>query len=78
MPDPRNIQFNWILPDGWSVDTDKRVYLRHWYNLLKDKPTEVEFTVTAGDQVDAMNRLVVECTSPGRPTVGYVPVTVLG
>jgi len=78
MPDPRNIEFNWILPEGWSVDTNKSVYLRHWYNLLKDKPTEVEFTITAGEQVDAMNRIVVEATAPGRPTVGYIPVTVLG
>ena len=78
MPDPRNIEFNWILPEGWSVDAPKSVYLRHWYNLLKDKPTEIEFTITAGEQVDAMNRIVVEAKAPGRPTVGYIPVTVLG
>ncbi|MBR5515448.1 MAG: ADP-ribosylglycohydrolase family protein [Clostridia bacterium] len=78
MPDPRNIEFNWILPEGWSVRAPKSVYLRHWYNQLVDRPTIIDFTITAGEQVDSMNRIVVEAKAPGRPTVGYIPVTVLG
>ena len=30
MPEPRNIELNWILPEGWSVTGKKTMYLRHW------------------------------------------------
>lgn len=78
MPDPRNSTFKWHLPEGWSIEGPGSVYLRHWYNQPGDKPTVVEFTLTAGDRVESFNRLIVEIAAPGRPTVGFVPVTVLG
>lgn len=78
LPDPRNIQFNWILPEGWTVQAPKTLYLRHWYNQIIDRPTVIDFTITAGENVDAMNKIIVEATAPGRPSVGYIPVTILG
>jgi len=35
-------------------------------------------TITASDRVEATNRIIVEAAAPGRPTVGLIPVTILG
>ena len=78
MPDPRNIMLKWHLPEGWTVKGPGSVYLRHWYNQLRDTSTAAEFVITAGENVEPLNRLVVEAIAPGRPTVGYIPVTILG
>ncbi|MBQ7500738.1 MAG: ADP-ribosylglycohydrolase family protein [Clostridia bacterium] len=78
MPDPRNIDLNWILPEGWSVSSPRTLYLRHWYNFTTDLPTTIEATLTAPENIEALNRIVLEASAPGRPTVGYIPITVLG
>ena len=36
------------------------------------------FVITAGEHVEAMNRIVVEIVCPGRPTPILVPLTILG
>lgn len=77
-PEPRNLCLRWILPEGWSVDCDSTLYLRHWYNFPTDMPTEITATLHAGENVEPFNRPVIEAYAPGRPTVGYIPVTVLG
>ena len=38
----------------------------------------LEGTITAGEQVDAMNRIIAEVTCDGHPTVGLIPITILG
>ncbi len=45
---------------------------------FRDTSTAAEFIITAGENVGPLNRLVVEAIAPGRPTVGYIPVTILG
>lgn len=67
---------HWYLPDGWSVSPspDGVVHVKQgpWTNTKT-----IEYTVTA-DRVPApMNRMAIELTITGRPTVILVPVTLL-
>lgn len=78
--DPRNVSLNFILPEGWSAECEKNVYLRHWFDNYKldDEPTPVRIKIRAGENVDAINRGILEVTAPGRPTVGYIPLIIPG
>ena len=69
-----------ILPEGWSAECEKNVYLRHWFDNYKldDEPTPVRIKIRAGENVDAINRGILEVTAPGRPTVGYIPLIIPG
>ncbi len=78
LPDPRNITFKWHLPEGWSVEGPGRAQLRHYYPDPQHGPTVCEFTIKAGERVEPFTRLIVEAASPGRPSAGLIPVTVLG
>lgn len=71
---PLPLFFRLYLPEGWTADGfRKSLYLNHEY-----KEAIWSVTLTAGEQVEPINRTVVEVTTPGRPTVGYLPITVLG
>ncbi|MGM9626254.1 MAG: ADP-ribosylglycohydrolase family protein [Eubacteriales bacterium] len=77
-PDPKHLRLRWLLPDGFTVSGGRRdVYLpantMHTYAVASQT-----YTVTAGDCVEAANRLVLEVSCNGRPTVGYLPVVLLG
>lgn len=43
-----------------------------------DREAVWEGVITAGEQVDAMNRIIAEVTCDGHPTVGLIPITILG
>ena len=34
--------------------------------------------ITAGEQVESVNRIIAEVTCDGHPTVGLIPITILG
>lgn len=79
MCDQRHLHIKLYLPDGWSASAYKRdVHL----NKASYKETvpghEWEVTLTAGNNVEAMNRAVVEVTSPGRPNALLIPITIAG
>lgn len=70
--------FRWWLPDGFSVEGKKSFIARNNY-IRNDKSDLTEtFTVTAGDKIEAKNRLVLEISIEGTPELVYVPVTFLG
>lgn len=73
MPEQKHYHLRWFLPDGWSVLGRK--------NICANSPEhrgESSFTITAGEDVEPVNRLVLEVTSAGRPTGIYLSVVVLG
>jgi len=78
-PDPKHLQLRWILPEGWSVTGGrKQLYLEHDTLRMPRKEAVINVTITANEVVAPMNRLVLEVTSPGRPTVGLIPIILLG
>jgi len=73
--DPVHLKIRLFLPEGWSAGGWRRdVFLHH------QMPDGIAWsvTITASDRVEATNRIIVEAAAPGRPTVGLIPVTILG
>lgn len=79
MPDPKHLHLRWLLPEGWSVRPSAHsVYLAHCGTMDMLSQNVLEAVIVASDKVEPINRLVLEAVCPGRPTVGLIPITVLG
>lgn len=79
MPDPKHLKLRWLVPDGFSVSGGvANVYLHHNSGRRERERDLTQVTLTAGERVEPVNRLVLEVTCDGRPTAGYIPVTLLG
>lgn len=76
---PINLSLRWILPEGFQV-TEGRGALRIAHNSShsKDHCVGADFVITAGETVQPANRLVLEVVADGRPTILYIPITLLG
>ena len=79
---PRHLQLRWILPDGWSVEGCKNeVYVPHSRPSIANSShtrAEISFSLRAGEKVDFRNRIILEITMEGHPTVGLIPIVVMG
>ncbi|MBQ4623786.1 MAG: hypothetical protein IJB51_04520, partial [Clostridia bacterium] len=77
MHNQMHYHLRWILPEGWSASYKKNVSCDYpWSDYVAESVSA--FTITAGERVEATNRLVLEVTSVGRPTCVYLPVILLG
>ena len=79
---PYNVSLRWWLPDGFTVEGKKSTLLYHTISR-EGYPGRVPYkdircVIRAGEQVDAVNRLVLEVMTDGRPTAVYVPLVLLG
>ena len=74
---PFNADLRWWLPEGFTVKGRKTAPLqrrdRHYSGT-----TDLNFTLTAGEEVEAENRIVLEINFKGRCTPVYVPIVLLG
>ena len=75
---PHQISLKWHLPEGWTVSGTKQNYVLQHQNRYNKPELVIECVVTAGTEVSATNRLILEITAPSRPTAGLVPVVILG
>jgi hypothetical protein len=75
--EPRNIAMRWILPDGFSVSGKKSIMV-HGFNPHSCGQASARFVIKAGEEVEAMNRAVLEITTLGRCTPMYICVPLLG
>lgn len=72
----RYIHIDFRLPEGW---TSKKRSLDVYVDIPKDDATySNSITFTAGEFVDGKNVIYADISSPGRPTVATVPITILG
>lgn len=76
----RKLQLRLILPETWTVGKYNRTF-----QLLYPQPihdlygiTETSFTVTAGEKIDAVNRVYAEITSPTLPYPVMIPIIFIG
>lgn len=75
----RQFHLRWFLPEGWSVSCKSFVpALEPLEYNNRTRLATAEFTITAGEKVDANNRLVLEVSSESRPSCVYVPIVLLG
>ena len=77
---PYGLRLSWLLPEGFTVESEdgQRLYLPHRNSHFPQAVATYRAKITAGETVAATNRLVLEVEIEGRPTVGYLPVTLLG
>ena len=75
MPSPLVFDIRLLLPEGVTTDrTRGRLYVDH-KNLMAETWS---FTVTANEELKAMNRILVEMDCPGRPQPALFAVPVIG
>ena len=72
-----NLNVRWYAPEGWSITPAPSMTVFSTHGWLSPKPAVLEFHIEAGVVDQPMNRLAVEITSDGRPTVMLVPVTLI-
>lgn len=76
---PYTVHIRLYLPEGFTADcTDFDICLPHWTPKTKDCISEEKIvSITAGENVSAVNRVVIEMRAEGRYTTAFVPVTFL-
>lgn len=50
----------------------------HGFNAHSDASAEADFVITAPENVEPSNRIVLEINLPGRISPLYAPITILG
>lgn len=75
MSDAKHLNIRLHLPEGWSASGWRRdVYLHH----QEPASAVLSITITANEQIGPINRVIVEASVMGRPSVGLIPITILG
>ena len=72
-----SLAFRWWLPEGFEVIGNKASYVGSHGDYKYAKPVTETFKIKT-TKTEAVNRLVLEISTPGRPTMTYLPVTLLG
>ena len=75
---PLNMSIRWWLPEGWTVEGKKNVYIPAWRVGQGVTWCEEEYIINSGDNVLDLNRIVAEFTVPGRVSSGYLPIVFIG
>ena len=74
---PKHLNLRFILPEGWSVSGGtKNMVIVDRYQ--KREGTSASFILTAGETVQAKNRVILEISCEGHPDVALIPMTFLG
>lgn len=71
------LSFRWWLPEGFEVEGNKSSYVGSQGDYRYGKPTVDTFKIKT-TKTESVNRLVLEISTPGRPTLTYLPITLLG
>ena len=77
---PHGVHLTWQLTEGFTVKAENgsRLYLPHYNSHTPSASVTYRARITAGDTVAPINRLVLTVEIAGRPTVGCIPLTLLG
>ena len=81
MPEDKHYHLRWITEGDMRVTSQlnlQDIRLGAQFNQFHVAQRSVPFTITAGEQVQPLNRIVLEISSVGRSMPLYVPITVLG
>ena len=77
--EPLNLSLRWLLPEGFHVVSGKSaIRINQENNHSKAHLGRADFVISAGETVQPVNRLVLEAVTDGRPTILYIPITLLG
>ncbi len=83
----RRASISWYAPAGFTVEGRKNVFMK-WLpggeggegalNFRADDANYSDITITAGENVESVNRIIFEIATPGMGQPLLVPVTILG
>lgn len=74
---PHPLSLRWILPEGFTVDGKKSAILPE-FTPHSHGDIYLDFTIKAGENVDAVNRIVLELAPIGRHQPMYISFVLLG
>ena len=74
--DQMHVNVKWFLPEGFTVDCPKNLFLN--YKSGKTQSSVCRFTITAGETVAADNDIVVQIKCPHRPNSAFIPLHLIG
>lgn len=76
----RKLQLRLILPEGWSVGNYRKTLTLPYRQPIHDTKgiEKTEFSITAGENVDVINRVYVEVTAPTLAYPVMIPITFIG
>lgn len=80
-PEDKHYRLRWLPEGDLRVSSQlnlQDIRLGKYLHLFHMPLRSVPFTITAGEQVQAVNRIVLEISSVGRSMPLYVPITILG
>ncbi len=75
---PMHLKLRYLPPEGFTASGEKSIYLNHFTAYTNCDNDFVDVVITAGENVEAVNRIVVEVIGEGRCTAAYVPIVLLG
>lgn len=77
-PEQKQYSLRFLCPEGWQAESARTAYSYPHPRDLKYGYNKVPFTIHAGEKTEAVNRIILELTSPGRPNAILVPIQVMG
>lgn len=80
LPGAKLYSLKWYLPEGWSVLGGRTLFTPASYRNMVDseyRDAETEFTIVAGEHVDAINSIVLDISMTDHPTHILAPITIL-
>ena len=77
---PKNVALELLLPDGFTASYTHNIYLEHdtGDRFVRDAKAYATVTVTAGENVNPLNRIIAVLSSPDSGCSGFVEINVLG
>ena len=76
---PENLSIRFITPEGFKVDGPRSFYMEGGSMANDYYPNaNNNYVITAGENVEAQNRIIVEVVCQGRPSVGLFEIILLG
>ncbi len=75
---PHNLNLRWLGTGGLTVSSRTALTLPHRTSHSRDASICLDVTVTAGETVAPINRVVLEVVNEGKAQITYVPITFLG
>ncbi len=77
MPEQKRYRLRFLAPEGWSVDCRKNLFTPAAHSSHREHAT-APFVIHVGEDVEAVNRIVLEIVCAGRPTPILVPIQIMG
>ena len=77
LPEQKHYRLSFYTPEGWTVDCQRNLFTPATHSKFVSHAT-APFTITAGERVEGVNRMVLEIVCAGRPTPILVPIQIMG